>query len=65
MYFYAVATMVGEQESARTEWQSVLIPPNKESVPILKIVNNENDNITLRYAEISRWLRDKVSNSFS
>jgi hypothetical protein len=46
-YYYSVATLVGEQESARTEWQSLVVPPREKVAPNLKIVSNENDNITL------------------
>ncbi len=47
VYYYSVATLVGEQESDRTEWQSLLVPPRAEIPALLKVVSNENDNITL------------------
>lgn len=47
-YFYAVSTLVAEQESIKTEWFSVGVPPTLNEAPELKILNNENDNITLR-----------------
>jgi len=47
-YFYAVSTLVAEQESSKAEWSSVSIPPITNEAPELKILNNENDNITLR-----------------
>ena len=47
-YFYAVATVVDEQESEKTEWQSVYIPPRKSTPPLLKILTNEDDNVTLK-----------------
>ena len=47
-YYYSVATLVGEQGSEATQWASVEVPPNLAAAPILKVVNNESDNITLR-----------------
>ncbi|TRY61160.1 hypothetical protein TCAL_14959 [Tigriopus californicus] len=47
-YYYSVSTMVDGQESDKTEWQSLLIPPISELPPVLKIVHNEGDNITIR-----------------
>ena len=47
-YFYSVSTLVAEQESSKTEWSSVIIPPTANEAPELKILSNENDNITLK-----------------
>lgn len=49
-YYYSVATLVGEQESERTEWQSLVIPPHADTPAVLKVVSNENDNMTLSLA---------------
>ena len=47
-YYYAVSTLVAEQESVKTNWISVSVQPYMNEAPELKILNNENDNITLR-----------------
>jgi hypothetical protein len=48
IYYYSVATLVDEQASDKTQWQSVLVPPNLMEPPVLRILNNENDNITMK-----------------
>lgn len=40
--------MVAEQESVKTNWFDIKIPATMDEAPELKILNNENDNITLR-----------------
>jgi hypothetical protein len=47
-YEFAVSTLVAEQESALTQWQSLRVPPSLTELPEMKILNNENDNITLK-----------------
>lgn len=47
-YIFAVSTLVAEQESIKTDWNNVIVPPKVDEAPELKILNNENDNITLR-----------------
>ncbi len=47
-YQFAVSTLVAEQESVKTNWFDIKIPATMDEAPELKILNNENDNITLR-----------------
>ena len=47
-YQFAVSTLVAEQESVKTNWFDIRIPATMDEAPELKILNNENDNITLR-----------------
>ena len=47
-YQFAVSTLVAEQESVKTNWFDIRIPATLDEAPELKILNNENDNITLR-----------------
>uniref|UniRef100_A0A0K2T470 Fibronectinlike [Oryzias latipes] n=1 Tax=Lepeophtheirus salmonis TaxID=72036 RepID=A0A0K2T470_LEPSM len=47
-YSFSVTTLVDEQESENSDWFSVTIPPRKDVVPELKILNIEKDNMTLR-----------------
>jgi len=47
-HYYAVATVVGDQTSEKTEWQNVAIPPDHEQAPSVEVVATENGNITLK-----------------
>ncbi len=47
-YYYAVATLVGGEESDPTERQSLETPPDVSLPPKLQILSNENDKVTLR-----------------
>ena len=60
-YFFAVSTLVAEQESIKTEWSSIRVPPRTNETPELKILNNENDNITLRLDPSARNDRCEIA----
>jgi len=47
-HYYAVATVVGDKTSEKTEWQNVAIPPDHEQAPKVEVVATENGNITLK-----------------
>ncbi len=36
------------QSSDITQWQSVYVPPDLNLAPVLKVITNERDNLTLR-----------------
>jgi hypothetical protein len=60
-YEFAVSTLVAEQESTSTHWYSVNVPPLLTEVPEMKILNNENDNITLKIEPSSSNNKCKIS----
>lgn len=49
-YSYTVTTMVNEDESETSEgnWKNVVIPPKKDLVPTIKIVDDDQGKVTLK-----------------